>query len=690
MAHLLYKQLYMIEILFDKISIYVRDDDHDQDTNKGFIIKMKFGPKDDVNFKENHLAEVTRKDAVVACDDQQFDKKWNRNLRVGKSYLFSGYPDILNNTLGQFPIDVTVWTDKENEVTELIGYGSGKWDPRFYDYLRENESPKRLHEPFALKQTITLWHENMAGRAGELDVILRISALGQSITTEFQQNPDIAPFVFRTDKVPTMFVCERTKGDDINFCMVGIVYETITLEDPGVIDNMHKKIEICTELDSCKPDDGGGRKVPVMYPIKKIRMKDIVGPCGNTNCALTHRIKTYLRSLDHYRQASKGQKFPDKNAKGHREHICGECGCKEDRWHRETCPENDKKPTCTGCGGIAQSGETCEDRIKRINAKTNLEKDNKNKGKETKEPKKVTKAHYLTSITPDPEQKQSIFGQNFHIYPCNIQYQDINTSMPPIKYCTCGQNTEVNQLLDKLSGSRSMANVDMLCYQAEVKADSKTTAKFCTDMPEEKDKECKCNPVIPTPPCKTFDCECLLKAKERITRRIHKPYCPAYIHKSTCPVQRMNDEENPDALPPVEDDDVEKLPYGLPPVSVGPCSVLGRPCSVPDGYARMYRTAALPNEPVSYSNAGKVCCSAEFNRIKKAISEYMKAHEKEDDYRCLNKFNWDTSKRCCDKEQRLLGLIGKSCCGSHGLDKNKNATAPSQKKNVDGKLTLKE
>lgn len=76
----------------------------------------------------------------------------------------------------------------------------------------------------------------------------------------------------------------------------------------------------------------------------------------------------------------------------------------------------------------------------------------------------------------------------------------------------------------------------------------------------------------------------------------------------------LEDEENKK----IEDDEdaAEPLPYGLPPIKLGPCPVIGRPCSVPDGFARMYKTAAQPPQPPSYSDAGKICCSKEYERIK--------------------------------------------------------------------------
>ncbi|XP_023938838.2 uncharacterized protein LOC112046449 [Bicyclus anynana] len=683
------EQLYLIEIFIDTVTIYASEEDEKSGANKNLIIKIKFGPKVQFIIKEGQLALNDKKDDIIESDENG-KRKWTRTIRVGKSYLFPSYPDTVLMTLSKFPLEIEVWNDDVNEVEIFVGIGTMFWETGFYHMLKETAEPCKVHQPLSIKQNTVLFAECCCRRVGEIAFILRISALGETITTEFQQlmkDPD--NFVFRTDKAPSMFQCKRIEGDDPNFCMVGSLYETTTLEDPTVVNQAQQKIEICTELQSCgikqTEDDYSCRHdtedttPKKKHPIDKIKMGDIVGPCGNTNCPLAHKIKTYIRNLDTYKQEAEGKVTGEKGKKTRK--ICGSCDCKDDRWHRDTCPENFKddkfvKVECKGCGGVTQAGKTCED--------------TKNKVFGTGSSKNTVA--YVYSVTETTSYKESLFGKDFIVENMTVNFDDDEDLAAYSKGCACGKpgctwtqeqedtknipiakpepQDKISKSCLKPSENKEPGNVPSnltqpLVYNVGVKEkESKQpiTVANCAVVPD--DTECKCNPPKPKPPCKTFDCECITEAVNVQMRKQHKPYCPSYKHKDTCPVTVKHEEDGKKLEE--DEDEVEPLPYGLPPIKLGPCPVMGRPCSYPDGFARMYKTAALPALPPSYSDAGKVCCSKEYERIKKALKEYMK-HEKDNDYRCVNRFNVDTERRCCDKEDILQALTGKSCCGSHKM-----------------------
>lgn len=704
------EQLYMIEIFIDRVTIILSDSEEESAASKKLTVKVKFGPKTQFIIKEGQLAKNEQKtDDILECDENG-KRKWSRIIRVGKSFLFPSYPDTMLMVLSKFPLEVEVWNDEEIENREIfIGVGNMHWDTQFFHMLKETADVCKLHEPLSIKSVAPLTGECCCGRVGEVSFILRLSALGESIMTEFQQllsNPD--QFVFRTNKAPSMFQCNRVDGENPNFCMAGSLYETATLEDPDVINKANKKIEVCTEKQSCAvgpqgvdrvcehtPDDEPPKKA---YPIEKIKMGDITGPCGNTNCPLAHKVRAYIRNLEAYKTEASGKVTGTKD-KGRK--ICGSCDCKDDRYHRDKCPETTKdgKPICKGCGGIAQTGETCEDKVNRMYG-TGLTP----KGSQANQKPNETKSqvYYMIGMIRNPGVTQSLFGQNFIVENVTTKYdfqsgQQAGTSnnacccnkrkippLPPLKCCVKDatstpnlpsatssrqQNTPLrpcektpSRNNENAGFSGNMGLNTQIVYNAANKQ-KVSVYNFCTDIPD--DKDCKCNPPKPTPPCKTFDCECLTETAYEDARKKHKPYCPSYKHKTNCPVTMMQEEEEK-KNDEYEVEEAEPLPYGLPPIQLGPCPVLGRPCTVPDGFARMYKIAAMPTQPPSYSDAGKVCCSKEYERIKKAIKEYMK-NEKEHDFRCINKFNVDTERRCCDKEQRLKSLMGKDCCGSHKI-----------------------
>ncbi|CAH0728574.1 unnamed protein product, partial [Brenthis ino] len=680
--------MYLVEIFVDKVTIFASEEDEKSGANKKLIIKIRFGPKVEFIIKEGQLAHnKDTKDDIIDCDENG-RRKWTRTIRVGKSYLFPSYPDTVLMILSKFPLEIEIWNDDEKEVEIFVGIGTMHWETQFFHMLKETAEACKLHEPLSIKQNTPLFAECCCKQVGEISFILRLSALGDSIITEFQQlmkDPDT--FVFRTNKAPSMFQCKRVEGDDPNFCMVGSLYETTTLEDPTVMSNAQQKIEICTELQSCgvgKRDDdyscrhgAADSSVPSkkIYPINKIRMGDITGPCGNTNCPLAHKVRTYIRNLEAYKREA-GSKITETKDITKRK-ICGTCDCKDDRWHREECPEKLEKEgkqgkvECTGCGGKAKAGETCEDRRKKMFGTGVTPKSSK------------TTVAYVFSVTKVPGFKESVYrnkiGSEMVITNCYSQTTGNNEPLNVKRGCSCFKpgctwnqdEISLNVPPIKLSEKPKFPENRIpnqgnqaIVYNVEVNDSKRKIPVYnCVEISENKD--CECNPPKPSPPCKTFDCECLTEISNKAARKAHKPFCPLYKHKNNCPVTMMQEEEEKAKAEDYEDE-AEPLPYGLPPIKLGPCPVLGRPCTVPDGFARMYKNAALPAQPPSYSDAGKVCCSKEYERIKKAIKEYMK-YEKDHDFRCVNKFNVDTERRCCDKEQKLLSLMGKGCCGSHKI-----------------------
>ncbi|XP_030029462.2 uncharacterized protein LOC115446802 isoform X1 [Manduca sexta] len=670
------EQMYLIEIFIDKVTIFASEEDEKSGANKNLIIKIKFGPKVQFIIKEGQMSRNDdKKDDIIDCDDRG-RRKWTRTIRVGKSYLFPSYPDTVMMILNKFPLEIEVWNDDDTEIEIFVGVGTMYWETQFFHMLKETTEANKNHEPLAIKQVTPLFGECYCKQIGEIAFILRLSALGESIITEFQQlmkNPDA--FVFRTNKAPSMFQCTRIEGDDPNFCMVGSLYETTTLEDPEIGENAQQRIEICTELQSCGvgPKDGspvcehqGKDDEPKKkkYPIDKIRMGDITGPCGNANCPLAHKVRAYIRNLESYKAAA-GSVTGTKDDATNK--VCGACSCKDDRWHREDCPTNEAaggaKAVCMGCGGVVPAGQVCST-------------DDKQEGGPG-----GTQVAYVFSVTKVPKFKESMYGKAFTVenLSCTALFQAgrgvvrsasgysiRKTTEVPVQTLISNPPCHSNVIPPQFKPStRSLGVNNPWVYNVET-LDAKRVYEVynCTEVPD--DKDCKCSPPKPTPPCKTFDCDCIAETSNIAARKAHKPYCPLYKHKNTCPVTSMLHEE--EEKKKVEDDEEENepLPYGLPPIQLGPCPVLGRPCSVPDGFARMYKTAAMAPQPPSYSDAGKVCCSKEYERIKKAIKEYLKS-DKENDFRCVNKFNVDTERRCCDKEQMLMSLTGKTCCGSHKM-----------------------
>ncbi|KAJ2953451.1 hypothetical protein O0L34_g1045 [Tuta absoluta] len=243
---------------------------------------------------------------------------------------------------------------------------------------------------------------------------------------------------------------------------------------------------------------------------------------------------------------------------------------------------------------------------------------------------------------------------------------DFSTRKKPCR-CTTTENKQVNCHIDHSAYPRRLGDTSVYNFQV-IKNDTTITKAAAAD----KGKDCTCFPTDPIRPCKTLDCECITLDKEAFTRRIHKPFCPSYKHKEACPVSHLNDEVlNPGVDPSLTqaplptEEEAPPLPYGLPPVTVGPCPVPGRPCRT-DSAARLLKiqpqTLQAPKDV-----PGKVSVSKEFERIKKAMLDFQAEINYKRDFICLHKTNVDTEKRCCDDDQRLLNLIGKSCCAEHKL-----------------------
>ncbi|XP_041969594.1 uncharacterized protein LOC121726342 isoform X1 [Aricia agestis] len=656
------EQMYLIEILIDRVKVFAKEIEHSED--KKLIIKTKFGPKVEFIIKEGQLAKnPDEKDEVF---EENGIKKWARSIRVGKSYLFPSYPDTILMILNKFPLEIEVWTDdKKEDSNEFIGIGTMYWDNNFFHMLKANTDPCRIYEPLTLKQSTTLNAECCCREVGEIEFILRLSALGESIITEFQQlmkEPD--NFVFRTNKAPGMFKCNQVDGNDPNFCMVGSLYETTTLNNPVYKNESQEKILACTNVDSCKhshthvesKSKSVDKKQIKKYPIDKIRMGDITGPCGNTSCPLAHKVKRYIRNLDTYKNATKG--FIGGTKPVDPTKVCGSCVCKDDREHRMDCPDKQmqgkqsNKALCLNCGGITHAGETCAELKGKMYGTGATPKGSKNL------------MTYVLHTHKNNDFKECMYDKQY----VSRQFDtDVNSS----DSCSSSSNShDLHKSLDDITIQQ--ANLGNALnhpnlYDFKI---SESKRKFailnCYEVSVSKDCKCSASEEVHKKTCKAADCKCLAKARSLASRKAHKPYCPSYKHKDNCPVTTMLHEENETNENEEEENHTEPLPYGLPPITLGPCPVIGRPCTVPDGFARMYKAAAVPSLPPSYSEAGKVCCSKEFERIKKALNDYM-APEKTQDLRCVKEFNADTDRRCCDKEQTLMSLTGKDCCGAHKL-----------------------
>ncbi|XP_026333275.1 uncharacterized protein LOC113240241 [Hyposmocoma kahamanoa] len=655
------QQLYLLELLIDQVSIFPAADEEPQAPNNKFIILVNFGPKYKFIIKESFLLDNLERKDDIQESDQTGRAKWTRRIRVGRSYLFPSYPDLVINELSKFPLEIEMWNDDQTENQIFVAFGKVLWSNEFYEFLQDTSHTHNLYYPLTIKSSAALSAECCCRMCAEITFIMRISPLGTSVITEFQElATDPHYFVFRTNKSPMFIKCARIEGDDPNFCMAGTCYESCTLEDPDVVENAYKRIEVCTELDSCGAKGIAGldyackltsNDQPHSYPLATIKMGDIRGPCGNTNCILAHKIKGYLRGLEAYKKATEGKDLPAKE-ENLKNKPCGQCTCKDERWHRSTCSDGGpQKKICPNCGGVAPSGETCKDKLDKLNTQN------------------TNQVNYMVDVTlENPDLIESLFGPNFTVRTCQVQHSPSNGELksvvkPIIKVCSSSLTTLSEP--DPPYAQSSIRGCVFNIYNFDVSTSKgQTINNFCTDIPD--DGECNCKPPKPTAPCKTFDCECLIKTQLKDTRKHHKPYCPSYKHIDKCPVIKSVEEEGAGED---EEEAPEALPYGLPPIQLGPCPVMGRPCTVPDGFARMYRVGSLPELPPSYSEAGKVCCSKEFERIKKVLKEYMITH-KDNDYRCLNQWYMDTETRCCDKEQRLLTLVGKSCCGSHKVALN--------------------
>lgn len=666
------QQMYLVEIFIDQITVFLAEG---EEHNKNLIIKIIYGPGVEFIVKESQLA-ISPKTDIVGEEDENGRRKWTKDIRVGKSYLFPSYADTVIDHFRKYPLQMEVWNDDETEENQIfVGIGKMEYDTAFTVYLKDTTGICEPHPSISIKSSMTIYAECCCVINGEITYILRLSALGDNIITDFQQTlDDPEKFIFRTDKDPSLFQCRRIEAGDKTYVTSGALYELALSEGPHTVSSANKDLEVCTELDSCNVRKGAAEckseplKLEKTIPVDKIRMGDITGPCGNTSCPLAHKVKAYIRNMDMYKKGTAdkiyGLKEADPTSK-----ICGRCSCKDDP--RTEPPEPGSPTICPGCGGTTHFGETCQNRL-----------DNLHGTGVTPIGSRIHKINYMLGETyENPELVKSLFGQNF-IVAHNTVVKKYKGASNNNKGGNSNKGTKSNKGSNSLSPvpgtptpESSQPKMDQSAmrheniinvYNTEVSTSKgRAINNFCTDIPD--DKDCTCNPPKPTAPCKTFDCECMTETQVKDSRKHHKQYCPRYVHKDNCPVTMLQEEEG--AGEDEEEEPEVNLPYGLPPVQLGPCPVLGRPCTVPDGFARMYKVGALPNLPPSYSEAGKVCCSKEFERIKQAIKEYMSTH-KDNDNRCLNRWYVDTETRCCDKEQRLLALLGKSCCGSHKLALN--------------------
>ncbi|KAJ2953450.1 hypothetical protein O0L34_g1044 [Tuta absoluta] len=404
------EQLYLIEIFVKQLDITLHPHTNINPDMQLFI-RGTFGPKNQFIFKENQMEFIPRRDLIEPKKkvdelvgggvpppleeiettkskpskeevETEGDKTWTRTFRVGKAVLYPSYPDDLLLLLENYPIEFQVWTDDPNTEPELIGTGNLHWHTNFFSHIMENKDPCKPQKALSIKEVVPIMNECCCTKAGDLQLVLRLTPLGFSIETEFQQlldkNPDI--FVFRTDKCPSLFECKRIEIDDKNYNTMGGIYEIACREDPAVVKRMNRKIEICTELESCGvsqpgavftcqhtpglPQDYTKGITPKHYPIEKIKMGDIVGPCGNANCLLAHKMRIFIRNQYTYKKETLGKTFKKKPQSTKR--VCGTCGCQHDLYHSEKAEALKKKPICKGCGKEAQTGQTCDDRLKNL------------------------------------------------------------------------------------------------------------------------------------------------------------------------------------------------------------------------------------------------------------------------------------------------------------------------------------
>lgn len=744
------EQIFLLEILVDRVTIFPNEGE-DDNTEKKLIVKIKFGPKTQFIIKERQIvANDTIKDDINECTEDGRNQ-WSRIIRIGKSYLFPAFPDTVMTTLSKFPLEIEVWNDDENEVEIFVGVGTMHWHSDFYYMLKKSaESTCVPVEPLTLKQTTPLYAECCCRICGEITFVIRLTALGASITTEFQQlMRDPHTFVFRTDRAPSVYQCSRIEGDDPNFTIIGSLYESVTLEDPcfgrGVI-------EVCTEAQSCTnaPTDGlqicKHKKIKDPNKPDRVRMGDIRGPCGNTNCPLAHKVKNYIRNLESYKKETGGVNYPPKNIEDLK--VCGKCVCKDDRYHRDTCPtkqpggDDEGYTVCKNCGGVTVAGDTCAQKVKKLTdysvhyafSGTTATDFNDILRKTTEFPiieevagctspliRSASDSELKSSVSRNRAEQNTMMlikalTETASMMGCGCPPEtDLPEITKPLAKCSCPPAPKITENLPKhIEQAKNRRVQKMVVMQVTANPSAVTTtvdcecppALACTVPPKPSGqvklalgpdkydgrplpplvdpgtcatmKDCICNPskVKMTAPCKAPNCECMEKMANRKSRKEHKEYCPRFKHKLACPVNAMliaeeeskeggSEDEEAVASNKKEKEEVPLEPYGLPPVKLGPCPVIGRPCTVPDGFARMYKVGKMPPGPPSYGPAGKVCCSKEFTRIKAALKAIMQ-NEKGSDFRCVNAFNKSVDKRCCDDEDKPSTMTH-SCCGAHKM-----------------------
>ncbi|GBP17921.1 hypothetical protein EVAR_7914_1 [Eumeta japonica] len=108
----------------------------------------------------------------------------------------------------------------------FVGVGTMLWDKRFIQFLKNTDMACLRVEPLTVKQVTRIMADCNCKQTGEVVLINRLSALGESIITDYQQlaiDPD--SILFRTNKAPSVIQGKRFRGNDENFTNVGIIYE---------------------------------------------------------------------------------------------------------------------------------------------------------------------------------------------------------------------------------------------------------------------------------------------------------------------------------------------------------------------------------------------------------------------------------------------------------------------------------
>ncbi|GBP17926.1 hypothetical protein EVAR_7919_1 [Eumeta japonica] len=646
------EQIFMLEILVDKISIFFEDECDKSGNAKRLIIKIKFGPKVEFIIVEGQIVnEKELTDDIIECDEYGH-RKWTRIIRIGRSLLFPSYPDKLINIFAQFPLNIEVWNDDMNEDPNIfVGVGTMLWDKRFIQFLKNTDMACLRVEPLTVKQVTRIMADCNCKQTGEVVLINRLSALGESIITDYQQlaiDPD--SILFRTNKVPSVIQGKRFRGDDENFTNVGIIYESVTLEDPDVVDAAHKRLEICTGRLPCtaRRESSAVLGKSQKADVTKIRMGDISGPCGNRNCPLAHKVKMYIRNLDAYKKEAVDVTTEKEVSKS--KNICGSCPCKEDRWYTETneskvCSAKAAKPyaVCQLCGGATAYGQTCCDRLSKFDETTTVNY--------FFHPSRLTRTALSLPNVKVEESKDSLLRSC-----CRGADQLIDS------WDDWDDEQIEDNSCDKFgtASNTDSINKNFFVYYCFPNSPCQQKGAPCV-RPRNKACNCETENDSIMPPCDTPACRCLQKKIDAANRKAHRPYCPAYKHKEVCPVLKENQDSGDEDEKVEGEQEVETTAYGVPPIQLSSCRAPGKPCSSAASVTKPTKFGAFTT---SKPKVVPVHCSAEYERIRQALKDYY-ARAKEHDLKCMSRYNRDLENLCCDTEPRYTANPGKGCCDDH-------------------------